>query len=430
MTLRRISRMAARLPRKHPRTSLQKRLLPLHVATLLLGTALWVPVEKLFMNEIGFDAASVGIMAAVYAAVPPIIEIPSGILADRWSRRGVLIVSSIAASLSVAIGGISTSVPVYFASAFFLGVFFAMRSGTMEAVVYDTVLEESGGSEEFEGRIGRLRMIESAALVGSGLAGGLLAGFTSPRLTYFVTVPLTALSIVAFLKFREPQLHKAAEPISLRGHLDVTYRTIARRGQLRPVVALAVLTSLIMTVMFEFGPLWLVALAASTVLYGPHWAGLMSTLGLGGLLAGKLRLDRPATVGGIAGLTIGAGLLLTTSTDVVVVTVAQIVLVLLMVVASIHVTRLLHDAVPSTIRAGVASGVGAISWMTFLPFALAFGLVSDTFGVHPAGWMIVGVTVLTAALLTREALAHRRGAASVETAPAPPAGAAHMELAA
>jgi hypothetical protein len=90
----------------------------------------------------------------------------------------------------------------------------------------------------------------------------------------------------------------------------------------------------------------------------------------------------------------------------------------------------LHDAVPSTIRAGVASGVGAISWMTFLPFALAFGLVSDTFGVHQAGWMIVGVTVLTAALLTREALAHRRGAASVETAPTPPAGAAHMELAA
>jgi MFS family permease len=430
MTLRRIPRLAVRLPRKHPRTSLQRRLLPLHVATLLLGTALWVPVEKLFMNEIGFDAASVGIMAAVYAAVPPIIEIPSGILADRWSRRGVLIVSSIAASVSVAIGGISTSVPMYFASAFFLGVFFAMRSGTLEAVVYDTVLEESGDSEEFEGRIGRLRMIESVALVGSGLAGGLLAGLTSPRLTYFVTVPLTALSIVAFLKFREPQLHKAAEPISLRGHLEVTYRTIARRDQLRPTVALAVLTSLIMMVMFEFGPLWLVALAASTVLYGPHWAGLMSTLGLGGLLAGKLRLDRPATVGGVAGLTIGAGLLLTTSTDVVVVTVAQIVLVLLMVVASIHVTRLLHDAVPSTVRAGVASGVGAISWMTFLPFALAFGLVSDAFGVHRAGWMIVGVTVLTAALLTREALAHGHGAAVVENAPAPPVEAARMELAA
>ena len=65
---------------------LRRRLLPLHAAVLLQGVALWVPVEKLFMTEIGFDAASVGVMAAIYAAVVPVIEIPSGILADRWSR--------------------------------------------------------------------------------------------------------------------------------------------------------------------------------------------------------------------------------------------------------------------------------------------------------------------------------------------------------
>ena len=39
------------------------------------------------------------------------------------------------------------------------------------------------------------------------------------------------------------------------------------------------------------GPLWLVALAAPAVLYGPYWAGLMSTFGLGGLLGGRLQLE-------------------------------------------------------------------------------------------------------------------------------------------
>ena len=63
--------------------TLRRRLLPLQLAVALQGFMLWVPVEKLFMNEIGFDAASVGVMAAAYAAVVPIIEIPSGILADR-----------------------------------------------------------------------------------------------------------------------------------------------------------------------------------------------------------------------------------------------------------------------------------------------------------------------------------------------------------
>jgi hypothetical protein len=35
-----------------------------------------VPIEKLFMNEIGFDPAAVGAMGADYAAVVPLVEIP------------------------------------------------------------------------------------------------------------------------------------------------------------------------------------------------------------------------------------------------------------------------------------------------------------------------------------------------------------------
>ncbi len=420
MTRRRVPKATVPLSTS-PRNSLRKRLLPLHIAVSLQGLMLWVPVEKLFMNEIGFDAASVGVMAAAYAAVVPIIEVPSGILADRWSRRGVLIISSIALMVCTLIGGLSDDVPTYIVSALVLGVYFAMYSGTMDAIVYDTVLEETGDSDSFEKRIGRVRFMESAALVSSALVGGWLAGLTSTRLMYFLTVPFTALSIIAYLRFLEPQLHKTEERTPLRSHLAVTYRTITRRGRLLPIVALAVLTSLLLQVVFEFGPLWLVALAASAFLYGPYWAGLMSTLGLGGLLAGRLRLDRPATLGSVVGLMILASLVLTISANVLVVTIAQVVLALLVVAASIHVTHLLHDAVPSTIRTGVASGVGAISWIAFLPFALVFGLVSKHSGVHTAGWMITAATVLAGLLLAKVALGRRPefADANPDAAPAP-----------
>ena len=397
--------------RAHRRTSLRRRVLPLYVAVALQGVMLWVPVEKLFMSEIGFDAASVGLMAAAYAAVVPIIEIPSGILADRWSRRGVLVVATVALMLCSLIGGLSDNVTTYIASALVLGVYFAMYSGTMDAIVYDTVLEETGGSETFEKRIGRVRFVESITLVSSSLVGGWLAGLTSTRLMYFLTVPFAALSIVAYLRFAEPTLHRSEARTSLRSHVSVTFQTITRRGRLLPIVALAVLTSLILQVIFEFGPLWLVALAASAVLYGPYWAGLVSTLGLGGLIAGRLRFDRPATLGGVVGLMILSSLVLTVSRSILVVTLAHVVLAMLVVAASIHVTRLLHDAVPSTIRSGVASGVSAVSWMAFLPFALVFGLVSKQIGVHMAGWMITVVTVLAGALLAKVALGHRPGPA-------------------
>jgi hypothetical protein len=269
----------------------------------------------------------------------------------------------------------------------------------MEAVVYDTLLEETGDSDGFERRIGRVRFVESATLVASSLAGGVLAGLTTPRLTYFLTVPFALASIAALLRFDEPRLHKTDESTSLRSHIAVTYRTITQRRELLPAVALTVLTALMLQVIFEFGPLWLVASGAAPGLYGPFWAGLVSTLGLGGLLAGRVRLDRPTTVTTTVAVLALASWALTATRNLLVVTIAQFAVALVVVTMSIYVSRVLHDGVPSTIRSGVVSGIGALSWISFLPFSLVFGEMSKAYGVDTAAWMITAVAVLAAAAL-------------------------------
>jgi len=383
---------------------LVRRLLPLHAAVLLQSVGLWVPVEKLFMNEIGFDPASVGVMAAAYAAVVPLIEVPSGILADRWSRRGVLMLATVALLVSVTIGGFSHSVTAYIVGALFLGVYFALQSGTVDAVVYDTVLEETGSGDAFERRIGRIRMVESAGLVSSALLGGWLASVTSPRLTYFLTLPFLVAATVALLAFREPHLHQAAERTSLRTHVATTYRAMTQRGCLLPLIGVMVLTSLLANVIFEFGPLWLVALAAPAVLYGPQWAGLMSSFGLAGLLAGRLRLGDPRRMGTVVAAMLGSSVVMATVRDAVVVTAAQLVLAVLALMLGILLTARLHDAVPSAVRSGVASGVSTFSWIAFLPFALLFGYVSNQAGVYTAGWLIVAATAVAGVLLVRLSL--------------------------
>jgi MFS family permease len=104
-----------------PRT-LARRLLPLQIGMGLQGLILWVPIEKLFMTQIGFDAAAVGAMAAAYAAVVPLLEVPSGILADRWSRRWVMILGTVALMASSLIGGLSHNVITYVIARWFLGL--------------------------------------------------------------------------------------------------------------------------------------------------------------------------------------------------------------------------------------------------------------------------------------------------------------------
>ena len=135
--------------------------------------------------------------------------------------------------MSAAVGGLSHNVATYMVSAVFLGLFFAMQSGTLESIVYDTVLEEIGDSGSFEATIGRLRLIESGALVASALAGGLIAEFAPLRVTYLLTVPLLVAACLVLLGFREPRLHKAGEadePGSLREQVRDTYRVILQPG--------------------------------------------------------------------------------------------------------------------------------------------------------------------------------------------------------
>jgi MFS family permease len=303
-----------------------------------------------------------------------------------------------AALTSTLIAAISHSVTVYIVSALALGVYLALQSGTVDAMVYDTVLEATGDSDGFERHLGRLRVTSSAALTISALVGGALAAATSPRATYLMTAPFVALSILALLRFDEPVTHRSEAPMSLRQHVSATYRTILQGGPLLPVIAAMVLSGALLQAILEFGPLWLIDLHAPTALYGPVTAGCTASLGLGAVLAARLDFRRPAVLAAtiaVAGLT---SAVLVAGYSVMAVALALVALTTFLVAASTHLSRLLHDALPSSLRTGVGSGVSTLSWAVFVPGALLMGVITHRHGAHTAGWLIVGGTVSFGAL--------------------------------
>jgi hypothetical protein len=165
------------------------------------------------------------------------------------------------------------------------------------------------------------------------------------------------------------------------------------------MLLLAALTALLSQAVFEFGPLWLVELDAPPAAYGPYWALLVATLGVGGYLAGRLHLDRTLPVLVLAGLLVVMPVVLATARILPVVAVAQTVLALVLATVGIHAGRLLHDAVPSAIRAGVSAGAGTFSWVLFLPFSLVFGALARDRGLAWSAWVLAGVAAVLAVLL-------------------------------
>jgi hypothetical protein len=98
--------------------------------------------------------------------------------------------------------------------------------------------------------------------------------------------------------------------------------------------------------------------SADVVVYGPYWAVLVSTLGVAGLLIGKLNLDRRLLLAVMIILSLATALLLAWTRSLPLLISAQVVLALVLAIISIHASRLLHDAVPFSVRAGVSSGGG------------------------------------------------------------------------
>ncbi len=197
------------------------------------------------------------------------------------------------------------------------------------------------------------------------------------------------ISLGALLTFKEPHLHHAEGRTSLKSHLLAISQTLFQPGKTLRIVTVLLATSLLLSVIFEFGPLWQLALAAPVGLYGLANAAVLSAGGVGSWLSVRRMLSKPATIVGVAGLLMVSSLALVIVKHAVVVILAPGVLVAGGVGVSMVFTRLLHDSLSSRVRAGAASGVSALSSIAFVLFALIFGVVSQHVGIFHAGWMVV-----------------------------------------
>jgi hypothetical protein len=166
-------------------------------------------------------------------------------------------------------------------------------------------------------------------------------------------------------------------------------------------------------VVFEFGPLWLVSLHAPAALYGPYWAALVATVGLGAWIASRIPFERFTVVAALGGALLVAAVLPVAASSLPLVIAAQIVVVLVASVLGVRAGFLMHEAVSSTVRAGVSSGASTLSWIAFLPVSLLFGWLARAQGVRAAGWLIVLIAVALA-VLSRAARGEAAGARAAD----------------
>lgn len=267
----------------------------LYISNFLTGLVFWYGIEKLFMKSIGISAVGVGAATAVYLVFNLIFDIPAGILADKWSRKGVLAISASALAICSVLLGMSHGLLLYAVGEIFYGIYIVSTSGTYNAIIYD-ILHEEGMAGEFSKVAGRAYALFLAGAGVANVASGFLAHHYDYRLTYFITVVPCLVNVLLILSIREPQFHKLEKKERMLTQLGGVMSALSRIQLIRGLTI--VLTALSITELFksEFGQLYMIRYFSSPEAIGLLWAAYAFTWSLGSLIAHRFRAHLNALI--------------------------------------------------------------------------------------------------------------------------------------
>ncbi|MGY1733748.1 MFS transporter [Geodermatophilus sp. SYSU D01045] len=141
--------------------------------TALSGLAPVYPLYALLFLDTGLSPAQVSGLFALWSVTSLLAEVPTGVLADRWSRRGALVLAGVLEAAGFVLWTVAPGLPGFAAGFVVWGVGGALVSGAAEALVYEA-LAAVGAEEDFVRVQGTMTATELLVQVPTALLAGVL----------------------------------------------------------------------------------------------------------------------------------------------------------------------------------------------------------------------------------------------------------------
>lgn len=240
-------------------------------------------VEKLFFLDRGLDLAHIATLLFLWAVMSVLLEIPSGVLADRWSRRKMLILAGIFVAIAYTIWIFSYSFPLFLLGFLFRSLGSTFVSGTLQAYVYD-FLKLHHNEKNFEKILGRGEAIRAIGMSIAIVIGGFLS-----QISFSLTVLCSAIAVlsVSFIAFWFPEIppSRLVEEVPFWHFLRQTMRYAYTHPLILRVMIFIIFVSGVTMHMEEYNDIYLnflgyprpvigmiVALAFAMQSFGSVWA--------------------------------------------------------------------------------------------------------------------------------------------------------------
>lgn len=164
---------------------------------------LWVPIWIIYLRDHrGISLVTILMLEAVYELMHLVLEVPTGVVADRWGRRTSIVLGTVFSAIGVLIFAMAVNAWWVFASYAVWAVGLTLMSGADVAFLHDS-LAALGREGEFAQVLARGNASQIAGILISGLLGAPLAAATDLSVPVYASVVLAALCIPVAMSFRD-----------------------------------------------------------------------------------------------------------------------------------------------------------------------------------------------------------------------------------
>lgn len=189
-----------------------KRNIPLMAGVEFLGflgiTSFWI----LFLNQNGMSLLQIGLLESIFHATGIIFEIPSGMLADRFSYKANLYISrltSILSSILMLTG--QGNFWIYALAMIINALSYNFDSGTSSALLYDSAVEAD--LKDCYLKLSSLisGVSEAAISLGTVLAGLFVHGYL--YVTYYIMIAVSIVVLILIWLIKEPDIKRQTDKV-------------------------------------------------------------------------------------------------------------------------------------------------------------------------------------------------------------------------
>lgn len=220
-----------------------RNLVLLNAYWFLRDFQLWIPVWIVFLTvDQGFSLTEVLIAEGLFLVAMILLEVPTGVVADRYGRSRSLALGAFVLGAAVFAFAFATNFAFLLVSFLTWSLAATLMSGADNALLYDT-LKAAGRTGEYEHRAGRGAAIAWVGIALATLLGGPVAALIDTESTIYIGAATCVLNGVVILMVREvrPETPQSEHP-NLLATVRSAFLEIWRQPEVRAVVLLGGVT--------------------------------------------------------------------------------------------------------------------------------------------------------------------------------------------